>query len=124
MKNYEEVIQKYSERLENLTKEYDNYRKRTVEEKNELVKNGGSDILSAILPAIDDLERAMKKPGDFKTFKQGVGLAYIKLIKALQGKGVKIMYTKNQKFNPELHEAIGVSSAGEDGQILECVKNG
>lgn len=113
-----------------LSAEFDNYRKRTMKEKAELILNGGEKSLSSILPVVDDLERALKTmetATDTAALKEGVELIYNKFITVLGQNGVKIIETKNQNLNTDYHEAIAVIPApSEDlkGKILDCVQTG
>ena len=110
--------------------EFDNYRKRTLKEKAELILNGGEKAITAILPVIDDLERAIengKKTDDLQILRDGVELIFNKLIKTLEGLGVKRIDTTDADFNTDLHEAIAmVPGMGEDkkGKVLDCVQTG
>lgn len=110
--------------------EFDNYRKRTLKEKAELILNGGEKAITAILPVIDDLERAIengKKTDDLQILRDGVELIFNKLIKTLEGLGVKRIDTTDADFNTDLHEAIAmVPGMGDDkkGKVLDCVQTG
>lgn len=118
---YDELLDKYKA----LLAEYANYRKRTTKEKEELKENGGKNMLLTILPAIDDLERAIKNATQDKdAFIKGVCLSYMKLIKSLQDNGVQIMDAIGHKFNPEFHNAIGVCNGDDNDTIQDCIKHG
>ena len=108
--------------------EFDNYRKRTLKEKAELILNGGEQTISAILPILDDFERAIAdKNEDAKAIKEGFELIYKKFNKTLEGMGVKKIETTDQDFNTEYHEAIAmVPGMGDDkkGKIIDCVEAG
>lgn len=108
--------------------EFDNYRKRTLKEKAELILNGGEKTISAILPILDDFERAIAdKNEDAKAIKEGFELIYKKFNKTLEGMGVKKIETTDQDFNTEYHEAIAmVPGMGDDkkGKIIDCVEAG
>ena len=113
-----------------LSAEFDNYRKRTMKEKAELIKSGGEKVIASILPVLDDLERALKTietSDDVKAMKAGVELIYSKFLKVLAENGVEKIDTENQNFDTDYHEAIAlVPSPSEDlkGKILECVQDG
>lgn len=113
-----------------LIAEYDNYRKRTLKEKMELSKTAGEKIITAILPVIDDFERAilhLNKASDLDAVKDGISLIYNKFINFLSQQGVKEIETENQDFNADLHEAITKVAAPNDelkGKILDCVQKG
>ena len=108
--------------------EFDNYRKRTLKEKAELILNGGEKTISAILPILDDFERAIAdKNEDAKAIKEGFELIYKKFNKTLEGMGVKKIETTDQDFNTEYHEALAmVPGMGDDkkGKIIDCVEAG
>lgn len=112
------------------TAEFDNYRKRTLKEKAELILNGGEKAVSAILPVIDDMERAMEngeKTDDPAVLREGMELIYHKFIKALEGLGVKKIETKDADFNTDLHEAVAmVPGMGDDkkGKVIDCLQTG
>ena len=112
------------------TAEFDNYRKRTLKEKAELILNGGEKAVSAILPVIDDMERAMEngeKTEDPAVLREGMELIYQKFMKALESLGVKKIETDNADFNTDLHEAIAmVPGMGDDkkGKVIDCLQTG
>lgn len=110
--------------------EFDNYRKRTIKEKAELILNGAEKTITAILPILDDIERALKnmdKMEDVAAVKEGVDLIFQKFVKILGEQGVKKIETENADFNTDLHEAIAQVPAPSDemkGKIIDCVKTG
>ena len=110
--------------------EFDNYRKRTIKEKAELILNGAEKTITAILPVLDDMERAlnnMDKMEDVAAVKEGVDLIFQKFVKVLGEQGVKKIETENADFNTDLHEAIAQVPAPSDemkGKIIDCVKTG
>ena len=110
--------------------EFDNYRKRTIKEKAELILNGAEKTITAILPILDDMERALKnmdKMEDVAAVKEGVDLIFQKFVKILGEHGVKKIETENADFNTDLHEAIAQVPAPSDemkGKIIDCVKTG
>ena len=113
-----------------LSAEFDNYRKRTMKEKAELILNGGEKSISSILPVIDDFERAIKTmetAKDVKAVKEGVELIYNKFMATLAQNGVKVIETKDQPLDTDYHEAIAVIPAPSEeqkGKILDCVQTG
>ena len=113
-----------------LSAEFDNYRKRTLKEKAELILNGGEKSISSILPVIDDLERAIKtmeSATDVQAVKEGVELIYAKIMGILGQNGVKDIETNNQILDTDYHEAIAVIPAPSEelkGKILDCVQTG
>ena len=110
--------------------EFDNYRKRTMKEKAELILNGGEKSISSILPIVDDFERALKNmetATDVAAVKEGVELIYNKFMSVLGQNGVKVIETKEQPLDTDYHEAIAVIPAPNEalkGKILDCVQNG
>lgn len=110
------------------TAEFENYRKRTLKEKADLILNGGEKTISAILPILDDFERAIAdKSEDPKAIKEGVQMIFNKFTKALEGLGVKKIETADKDFDTDFHEAIAmVPGMGDDkkGKIIDCVQTG
>lgn len=110
--------------------EYDNYRKRTAREKADLIKGAGSDILAALLPVIDDFERAlahMNDDADVNAVKDGVALIYKKFNDYLAKRGVTVIETKELPLDTNVHEAITMIPAPTPelkGKILDCVEKG
>ena len=108
--------------------EFENYKKRTLKEKTELILNGGEKAVSAILPVLDDFERAMADQSeDPKAIKEGVQMIFNKFVKALEGLGVKKIDTDGVDFNTDYHEAIAmVPGMGDDkkGKVIDCVQTG
>lgn len=110
--------------------EFDNYRKRTLKEKAELILNGGEKAISAILPILDDMERAIangEKTEDPKVLREGMELIYAKFQKVLEGLGVKKIDTEDADFDTDVHEAVAmVPGMGDDkkGKVLDCIQTG
>jgi len=113
-----------------LMAEFDNFRKRTLKEKSELILNGGEDVLKKLLPLVDDFERALKAmetSTDAQALKEGLDLIYAKLISYLNENGVQAIPTENEVFNTDLHEAITTFPAPSEelkGKIMDCVSKG
>jgi molecular chaperone GrpE len=113
-----------------LSAEFDNYRKRTMKEKAELILNGGEKAFKAILPVIDDMERAlatMQKATDVNAVKEGVDLIYNKFIQILGQNGVHAIDTKEKELDTDFHDAIAIIDAPSEelkGKILDCVETG
>ncbi|HHT22452.1 MAG TPA: nucleotide exchange factor GrpE [Bacteroidales bacterium] len=113
-----------------LMAEFDNYRKRTLKEKADLIKNAGERIFSDMLPLVDDFERAleaMDSAEDVAAVKEGVDLIYNKVISFLNSNGVKSIPTENEVFNVDMHEAVTTFPApSEDmkGKIIDCTTKG
>ena len=110
------------------TAEFENYRKRTMKEKADLILNGGEKTISAILPILDDFERALAdKSEDPKDIKEGVQMIFNKFVKTLEGLGVKKIETADKDFDVDFHEAIAmVPGMGDDkkGKVIDCVQTG
>ena len=110
------------------TAEFENYRKRTMKEKADLILNGGEKTISAILPILDDFERALAdKSEDPKAIKEGVQMIFNKFVKTLEGLGVKKIETADKNFDVDFHEAIAmVPGMGDDkkGKVIDCVQTG
>lgn len=111
-----------------LMAEFDNYRKRVMKEKTELILNGSESTVKAVLPVLDDFERALAdKTEDPAAIKEGMELIFKKFQKTLEGMGVKKMDTEGADFNVDFHEAIAmVPGMGDDkkGKIIDCVQTG
>ena len=124
------VIEEQKDKYLRLSAEFDNYRKRTMKEKAELILNGGEKSISSILPVIDDFERAIKTmetAKDVKAVKEGVELIYNKFMAVMAQNGVKVIETKDQPLDTDYHEAIAVIPAPSEeqkGKILDCVQTG
>ncbi len=110
--------------------EFENFRKRTIKEKAELLLNGSEKSVVAVLPVIDDMERALanaEKTDDAAALKEGMELIYKKFIKALEGLGVKAIETTGKDFDVNYHEAIAmVPGMGDDnkGKVIDCTEKG
>jgi len=110
--------------------EFDNFKKRNVRERMDLLKNASQDAFSALLPVIDDFDRAKNSADDEQseeTFSEGVLLVYNKLYSILKGKGLKKMESTGEVFDPELHEAITkVPAPSEDmkGKVIDTIESG
>ena len=112
-----------------LQAEFDNFRKRTLREKMALVESGGSDVWKAILPVLDDMERAIaasEKSEDITALREGEKLIYNKFVDIMRQKGVIEIEALNTDFNPDLHEAIARFAAGEEksGKVIDVVQRG
>ena len=110
--------------------EFDNYRKRTTKEKAELILNGGSNAIKAILPVLDEMERAIEngaKTEEPQVLREGMELIYQKFQKALEGLGVKQIETEDADFDVDVHEAVAmVPGMGDDkkGKVIDCLQRG
>ena len=122
----EEVTTKYKY----LAAEFDNYRKRTLKERAELILNGGEKAIVALLPVVDDMERALKngeKTDDPVVLREGMELIYQKMMKTLESLGVKRIETEGANFDTDLHDAEAlVPGMGDDkkGKVIDCLATG
>lgn len=133
----EEQLQKAQEEIQHLKEnhlrqlaEFDNYKKRTLKEKAELILNGGEKVLTAFLPVLDDLARAqenIEKNQDYNTLKEGVDLIVKKLYKVLGEQGLTVIETEGQPFDTDYFEAVALVPVEDDaqkGKIIDCVQTG
>lgn len=108
--------------------EFENYRKRTIKEKSDLILNGAESTVKAILPILDDFERAVAdKTEDAKAIKEGMQLIFNKFVKTLKGLGVEKIDTADKEFDVDFHEAVAmVPGMGDDkkGKVIDCVQTG
>ena len=110
--------------------EFDNYRKRILKEKSELILNGGEKVISSLLPVLDDFERALiniKKGGDETTLLQGTELIYQKLLSTLESQGLSKIKTEKEDFNTDFHEAVAMVPVDDEsmkGKVVDCVQTG
>ena len=134
-KTIEQQLQEANEKIAELKDQYlrkaaefENYRKRTLKEKSELILNGAESTVKAILPILDDFERALAvKTDDCKAVKEGQQLIFNKFVKALKALGVEKIETQDQDFDVDYHEAIAmVPGMGDDkkGKVIDCVQTG
>lgn len=126
----QEEIEQLKTQILYKTAEFDNYRKRTLKEKAELILNGGEKAVGAILPVIDDMERALangEKTDDPAVLREGMELIYNKMMKAMESLGVKKIDTEDADFDTDLHEAVAmVPGMGDDkkGKVIDCLQTG
>ncbi|AUD01074.1 nucleotide exchange factor GrpE [Spirosoma pollinicola] len=110
--------------------DFENFRRRTAREKLELINNANQGVLQALIPVVDDFERAMQSidnTNDVAALKEGVSLIYNKLFKTLEGKGLKPMVSKGQPFDADLHESVTQFPAPSDdlkGKVIEEIEKG
>ena len=134
-KTVEQQLQEANEKIAELKDQYlrkaaefENYRKRTLKEKSELILNGAESTVKAILPILDDFERALAdKTDDCKAVKEGQQLIFNKFVKALKALGVEKIETQDKDFDVDYHEAIAmVPGMGDDkkGKVIDCVQTG
>ena len=110
--------------------EFENYRKRTLKERAELILNGGEKFITAILPVLDDMERAIEngaKTDDPAVLREGMELIYQKFMKTLEAQGVNKIETTDADFDTDVHEAVAmVPGMGDDkkGKVIDCLQQG
>ena len=124
-----DVERQWQDKYLRLVAEFDNYRKRTLKEKMELVQTGGRDVLLAMLPVRDDVQRAMtamEKSDDVEALRSGVRLISQKFTEALRQKGVTEMELKEKEFDADIAEAVAKFAAGEQmkGKVIDVVQTG
>ena len=125
-----EEIEQLKDKYLRSVAEFDNYRKRTLKEKAELILNGSEKAIQAILPVIDDMERAIanaEKTEDVAVLKEGMELIYQKTNKIMESLGVKKIDTEDADFDTNFHEAVAmVPGMGDEkkGKVLDCVQTG
>ena len=130
LETVKKLVEEEKDKYLRLSAEFDNYRKRTLKEKAELIKNGGEKAITSLLQILDDLERAlqnMQKAEDVKAIYDGVDLIYQKFLKELSHEGLKKMEPIGEAFDTDYHEAIAlVPSPSEEqkGKVLDCVQTG
>lgn len=122
--------QKLNDKFLRLYAEFENYKKRSIKERMELVKNASQETIADLLPVLDDFDRAKQNAEDENTeeyFSEGVEIVYNKIFKILRQKGLKPMETDGKEFDSELHEAISEIPAPSDdmkGKIIDTVEKG
>ena len=130
LKAAEDQIADLKDKLLRQMAEFDNYRKRTLKERSELILNGGEKTITALLPVIDDMERAIasgEKTDDPQVLREGMQLIYQKLMKVLEAQGVSKIETEDADFDTSLHEAVAlVPGMGDDkkGNVIDCMAPG
>jgi len=128
--NVSEELAKINDSYLRLMAEYDNYRKRTIKEKAELIKTGGEKAFVGLLPVIDDFERAIKTietTADLSAVKEGILLIYNKFMNYLKQNGVNPIESLGQVFDPELNEAVAMIPAANEeqkGKVIENIQTG
>ncbi|MBR2031905.1 MAG: nucleotide exchange factor GrpE [Alistipes sp.] len=119
----------WKDRYIRLQAEFDNFRKRTLREKMALIESGGSDVWKAILPVLDDMERAIaasEKSEDIAALREGEKLIYNKFVDIMRQKGVVEIEALDKEFDADLHEAVARFAAGEEksGKVIDVVQRG
>lgn len=130
LENAQKEVEDLKDKHLRLSAEFDNYRKRTLKEKAELIKNGAEKTMTAILPILDDFERALKNmeaSEETKAMREGVELIFNKFHKVLNQEGLQVIETEGKDFDTDFCEAIALIPATSDdmkGKILDCVQTG
>lgn len=125
-----EQIDELNDKFLRSVAEFDNYRKRTLKERAELILNGGEKVLTAILPVVDDMERAIEngaKTDDPAVLREGMELIYHKLMKVLESQGISVIATEDADFDTDVHDAVAmVPGMGDEkkGKVIDCVQKG
>lgn len=126
----EQKVNELNDKYLRLYSDFDNFRKRTAKERQDLIQTGGEDVFKAVLPIIDDFERAIKSNAettDVKAVNDGVNLIYNKLKSTMTQKGLEEMKSVGEPFNADLHEAItNIPAPSEDlkGKVVDEVEKG
>lgn len=126
----EDALEKEKKEYLFLMADFDNFKKRTLREKSEIIKNGAENVIKGILPILDDFERgidAIKDDATAASVKEGMELIYNKLVKYLQQNGVKEIPTDNADFDVDLHEAIAmvpVDDEAKKGKVIDTIAKG
>lgn len=125
-----EEIEQLKDKFLRTVAEFENYKKRTLKEKTELILNGAEKTVDAFLPVVDDFERALitaEKADDVAALKEGMELIYKKFMKTLEGLGVKKIETEDADFDVDYHEAVAMVPAADDdkkGKVIDCIQTG
>lgn len=123
-------LKELQEKYLRLFAEFDNYKKRSLKEKVDMSKRAGQEVITALLPVLDDFDRASKiadDPDSYEYYREGMELVYNKLYQVLQQQGLKAMDITNNEFDPELHNAIAnleVEDESLKGKILDYIEKG
>ena len=130
LEDFKKELEDQMDKYLRLSAEFDNFRKRTIKEKAEIIKNGSEKTITAILPVLDDFERALKNLApseEAKPLFEGIELIFDKFLKTLKQLGLEKIDTEGQPFDTDYHEAIAMVPAPEEdnkGKILDCVQTG
>jgi molecular chaperone GrpE len=130
LKAFEEKTKELQDKYLRLSAEFDNYRKRTLKEKAEMIKTASEDMIKQIVPFVDDIERGLNAVNisqDIEAVKQGMNLIYSRFKDFLQLNGVREIEAMNQEFNTDIHEAITkipASDEGQKGKVVDVIEKG
>jgi molecular chaperone GrpE len=128
--NWAEKASELNDKYLRLYSEFDNYRKRTIKERADLIKSAAKDMLEDLLPVVDDFDRtleSMSQTEDVKAFTEGVKLVQNKFMNILQKQGLNHFESKGEEFDPEVHEAITKIPAPSDdlkGKVVDVIEKG
>ena len=125
----EELVEQWRDKYLRLQAEFDNYRKRTLREKMDLVSSGGADVLKSMLSVLDDVQRAVaasEKSEDIAALREGERLVAQKFEETLRQKGVVEIEAVGEEFNPDFHEAVARFKAGDEkkGKVIDVIQRG
>ena len=126
----QEEIEQLKDKFLRSVAEFDNYRKRTLKERSDLIHNAGENVIKAVLPVIDDMERAIEngaKTDDPDVLREGMSLIHQKFMKILESQGVSTIDTDNADFDTDIHDAVAmVPGMGDDkkGKVIDCLLKG
>jgi molecular chaperone GrpE len=130
VESLKQQLQEANDKFLRLFAEFDNYKRRTMKEKSEILQTAGKDVILALLPVVDDFERARRASEsiqDIDSYKEGIDLIYQKFNSILQAKGLKPIDSIGSDFNVDLHEAItNVPAPSEDmkGKVIDETEKG
>lgn len=130
IKELHEKIHELNDRYLRIVAEFDNFKKRNVKERVDLIRTAGQDVISTLLPVLDDFQRALKQmeqAKDVDAVKEGVNLIFTKLNSTLESRGLRVMISMGESFNPDLHDAISeVPSPDENmiGKVVDEIEQG
>lgn len=130
IKELHEKIHELNDRYLRLAAEFDNFKKRNIKERIELIRTAGQDVISSLLPVLDDFQRALKQmeqAKDVEAVREGVNLIFTKLNSTLEMRGLKAMESIGENFDPELHDAITevpAPNADMSGKIMDEIEKG
>lgn len=123
-----EELKEAKDKYLRLMAEFENFKRRNAKERMELIQTAGKDIVQSLLDVLDDSDRAAKQletSEDIAVIKEGISLVFNKLRNTLQQKGLKVMESQGEEFNPDIHEAITeIPAAGMEGKVIDVIQPG
>lgn len=117
-------ISELTELLQRVQADFENYKKRIIQEKETLIKNSNKELIAEMLPVLDSFELALKNSKNYEDFKKGVEIIYSQFFALLEKNGLRPINAKGEKFNPYIHEALMQEEAEKPGIILEEFQKG